>query len=239
MNNHSLTHVFLLVFFTFAIFFLKVPAVTAQSISVLGDIVASGKVSIKTSSGEWTPSEVTYPLLQNTSIMIDEGNVYVYFRDGSRAELSKDTLVSIDGYNSDYSMILEKGFMRYNVRPSTSLTVVTASTSNLIDNKKGTVPSIGCIWAKDRVTETKSTKGNILVDITGAGKTARLSSGKSIFIGDDANNKIYQPPANTCMEISAFLLLFSSGEKLARAGVIDLFTTTVILSKPFASSHGF
>ncbi|MEW6107708.1 MAG: polysaccharide biosynthesis/export family protein [Nitrospirota bacterium] len=197
--------VLILVTFIITNILLNIPAVSAQSVAILGEIKTGGSVFIRSSNGQWAPSGKTYPLLQDTAIRTDEGTASLYFRDGSRIDLSKDTTAVIGGSDYDYSVKLAKGIIAFNISPSASLTVSAGTAAVYANNKKGLVQKVGydnsqralgAVSVTDRGTEVRSISGKISVAISASG-TNPLLPGETIFIGSDGKYRVYKTQAIT------------------------------------------
>jgi hypothetical protein len=174
------------------------PYASAQSIRVLGEIRAEGTVLVSSSDGQWAPISASYPLLQSTSVRTADGVASIFFRDGSRISLYKDTFAVVDGSPGDYSVSLSKGVMAFNISSSASLSVATASGSITTLNKKSLVQKVsyeetgrvlGVISTGEKGTEVRSISGRLQVNIN-ASETMLIMAGESIFLGPDSGGHI-------------------------------------------------
>ncbi len=177
--------------------------VSAQSIAALGEVRTNGKVFIETTGKQWLSAPLTYPLLQNTGIRIDEGSAALYFKEGSRIDLSSNSLVVVDGSNSQYTVQMAKGILAFNMAPGATLTVQTASTSVSVNKKNPLVQKVsleksgrvlGVISSSEKGTEVRCISGRIAIDVTPA-ETKLLSSGESIFVDANSRYKVYNTQA--------------------------------------------
>lgn len=203
MKKQGIISLLILFFFSITNVLISVPVASAQGITVLGEIKTTGSVFIGSSDGQWTASGSSYPLLQDTAIRTEDGSASIYFKDGSRADLSKETMAIVSGSSADYSINLGKGIIAFNISPSASLSVITASTSISVNNRKGLVQKVsyekqgrvlGVVSVTDKGTEVRSISGRIMVS-TSASESKLISSGESIFIGSDNNYRVYKTQA--------------------------------------------
>ena len=195
-RTYTLTSYFLILVFSLV----NIAGVSAQSISVLGEIKSSGKVFIGLSNGQWSSALPTYPLLENTAIRTEDGNASISFRDGSRVDLSRDTVATITGSSADYVINLAQGVIAFNISPSSSLSVSTPTASISVNSKNGLVQKVGyekstrvlgVISATEKGTEVRNISGKILVSSSATGSKT-LSTGESILMGHDGNYKVYK-----------------------------------------------
>jgi len=199
MTLKNIVAVLLLAAFSFSV----IAPASAQSIAVLGEIKANGKVFIASSNGQWLSAPATYPLLQNTGIKTEEGSAALYFKEGSRIDLSKNSLAVVDGSGSNYTVLMSKGILAFNMAPGASLSVQTASASVSINKKSSLVQKVsleksgrvlGIISTTEKGTEIRSISGRIVIDVTPT-VTKLISSGESIFVDANSNYKVYNTQA--------------------------------------------
>ena len=142
----------------------------------------------------------TYPLLQDTGIRTEDGSASIFFKDGSRVDLSRDTIVSIAGEAPNYTMHLAKGVIAFSIKPISSLSVSTPSASISVNSKDNIVQKVGyekssrvlgVISSNEKGTEVRSISGRILVASSTAG-TKTLVTGESMLVGPDSNYKVYK-----------------------------------------------
>lgn len=199
MRLKNTAAVFLLLSFSF----ITIAPVSAQSIAVLGEVKASGKVSIESTAGQWISAPATYPLLQNTGIKTAEGSAALYFRDGSRVDLSMNSLAVVDGSGSQYTIQMSRGTLAFNMAPGASLSVMTASASVSVNKKNPLVQKVsmeksgrvlGVISSTDKGTEVRCISGRVAIDVTPV-ETKLLSSGESIFVDAGGKYKVYNTQA--------------------------------------------
>lgn len=196
MTSYFLILVFLLV---------NIAGVSAQNISVLGEIKSSGKVFIGSSSGQWSPAMPTYPLLENTALRTEDGSASIAFKDGSRVDLSRDTIATVSGRSADYIVTLAQGVIAFNMGPSSSLSVTTPAARITVNSKSDLVQKVGytkagrvlgVISATEKGTEVRNISGKILINDSTSG-TRTLTSGESILIGQDNTYKVYKTQSVT------------------------------------------
>lgn len=191
--------VLLLAAFSFS---LVAPA-SAQNITVLGEVRSYGKAFIASTTGQWISAPATYPLLQNTGIKTDDGSAGLYFKDGSRIDISKDSLAVVDGSSSQYTVQLSKGIAAFNVAPGSSLSLQTPSASVSVNKRSALVQKVsmetsgralGVISATDKGTEVRCISGRIAIDVTPT-ETKLISSGESIFVDANSSHKVFNTQA--------------------------------------------
>jgi len=202
-TSMSMRRAVISVFVLITLSFVFIGAVSAQSINVLGEVRATGEVFIESSNGQWLSAPSSYPLLQNTGIKTGNGSASLFFKDGSRVDIAKDSLALVDGSPSQYSMQLSKGILAFNIMPSASLTVQTP-TAVISANKKSspvqmvsaekTGRVLGVISASEKGTEIRSISGRLAVDGS-ASETKMISTGESLFIDANSNYNIYKTQA--------------------------------------------
>jgi hypothetical protein len=229
-------------YFLLAVFSLvNITGASAQTVAVLGELQSTGKVSIKSPADKWTPAMPTYPLLQGAGIRTEEGSTSVFFKDGSRVDLSRDTIVSISGEMRDYSIHLAKGVIAFSIRPLTSLSVSTPSAGISVNSKDGIVhkvghnekssPVLGIIAANEKGTEVRNISGRITVTSSAAGRKT-LVTGESMLVGSDSGYEVYKTqgvgaayPGEKGLTIPEGALLFvgtTAGEGLIIYGLNDI-----------------
>jgi len=180
--------------------FCTIAGVSAQNVPVLGEMQSTGKVFIGSSSGKWSPAVQTYPLLQDTGIRTEDGRSSIFFRDGSRVDLSRDTIVSISGETPDYTIHLAKGIIAFSMTSASSLAVSTPSATISVNSNAHVVQKVGyekasrilgVISATEKGTEVRSISGKI--EVTSSATAVRtVSTGESIFVGTDNSSRIYK-----------------------------------------------
>ena len=180
--------------FGLAIILSAMPSTAAQRVGVLGEIRTEGTVLVGSSGGQWTAVTSGHPLLPATSLRTEDGIASIYFKDGSRISLSKDTAAVFEGSAGDYSVSLSKGVMAFNIGPAASLSVTTPTGSISTRNKNSIVQKVsyekdgriqGIISTSEKGTEVRSVSGSLQVNIN-ASDTKLVSAGESVFIGPDS-----------------------------------------------------
>ncbi|MDP2157840.1 MAG: FecR domain-containing protein [Nitrospirota bacterium] len=199
MTHKNIIAIVLLAAFSFSI----IAPVSAQSIAALGEVRTNGKVFIETTGKQWLSAPSTYPLLQNTGIKTEEGSASLYFKDGSRIDLSKNSLAVVDGSGSHYTVQMAKGILAFNMAPGASLSVQTASASVSVNKKNALVQKVsveksgrvlGVISSSEKGTEVRCISGRVAIEVTPT-ETKLLSSGESIFIDANSKYKVYNTQA--------------------------------------------
>lgn len=187
-------------FIVFIFLLVNVADVSAQNVSVLGEIQSSGEVFTGSSNSKWSHAMPTYPLLQDTGIRTEDGKASIFFKDGSRVDFSRDTIASITGEAPNYSIHLAKGVIAFNITPAASLSVSTPSASISVNSRGGHIQKVGyeksgrvlgVISTTEKGTEVKNISGKILVSASSTG-SRQLASGESMLVGPDSNYKVYK-----------------------------------------------
>jgi hypothetical protein len=219
-----------------AFLFIHINAASAQSVNVIGEVKASGKVFIESSSGQWLPAPATYPLLQNTGIKTDDGSASIFFKDGSRVDIAKNSIALVDGSASQYSIQLNKGIVAFNITASSSLTVQTPSASISANRSSSLVQKVsieksgrvlGVISATEKGTEIRSISGRIMVDITPS-EAKLISTGESIFIDTNSKYNVYKTQAvSQGSTAPSPVVAGASGETIGQVVVVGVFVTAV------------
>jgi FecR protein len=187
-------------FIVFIFLLVSIAGVSAQNVSVLGEIQSSGEVFIGSSNGKWSPAMSTYPLLQDSGIRTEDGRASIFFKDGSRVDFSQDTIASITGEAPNYSIHLAKGVIAFNVTTASSLSVSTPSANISVNSRDGLVQKVGyekpgrvlgVISATEKGTEVRNISGKILVSASATG-SRQLVSGESVLVGPNSTYKVYK-----------------------------------------------
>jgi hypothetical protein len=178
--------------------------VSAQAIMALGELNAKGEVFVGSSDGKWTPSGSTYPLLQNTAIKTKDGLASLFLIDGSRIDLSKETIAVVDGNPADYTMKLSKGIIAFNVMSASSFTVTSPSSIVLIGKSTDVLHKVsvknegrvlGVIIVNDKGTEIRSIAGTMTVSTNNA-VIKQIATGENMFVRADNTFKVYKTQAD-------------------------------------------
>ena len=210
---------------------------SAQSVDVLGDIKGSGEVFIASANGSWLPVKNTYPLIENTNIKTGCGTASLYFKDSSRADIGKESLASVAGSASDFSITLSTGTISFNMTGTAKLSIVTPSATVSVTAKNNPVQKvdlsgervIGAVAVTEKGTEVRSISGRIMVGVP-AGESRVVPTGESIFIGTDSSVRVYKTQAvanddddDTCKKAGAYWL---SGDKAIEYGILGVVGVT-------------
>lgn len=186
-------------FMLLAVFSLvNITGASAQTVAVHGEIQSTGKVFINSSTGQWSPAMPTYPLLHDTGIKTEDGIASILFKNGSRVDLSRNTVVSIASAQPGYIIELKEGVISFNITPSSSLSVSTASAGILARGGKEAV--IGNINMRGTCVEVKSFTGDIQITSSEAGPKL-LNTGENATFGNC--NPAAVPPAYSSAETTA------------------------------------
>ena len=219
--------------------FSGISGVYAQSVNVLGEIKSTGKVFIASSNGGWLPAKASYPILENTGIKTEDGTAALYFRDGSRADVSKNSIAAVGGSGSDFSIRLSKGVVAFNMTTMASLSVLTLASTVSVNVKNSPVQKVslskerflGAIAVSEKGTEVRSISGRIVVSVP-AGENRMISTGESIFIGADSSVRVYKTQAvaqnddNDNKKAGALWLVGDNGVAYGILGAVGVTTGT-------------
>jgi hypothetical protein len=198
MNNYCIRFISYFLFVVFSL--VNIAAVPAQTVAVLGELQTTGKVFISSSTNKWLPAMPTYPLLQDTGIRTEDGSASLFFKDGSRVDLSTDTVVSVSGGAPNYVLHLVKGVVAFSIKPVSSLSISTPSAAISVNSKDNLVQKVGyekssrvlgVVSSNEKGTEVRSISGRILVTSSSAG-TKTVVTGESMLVGPDSNFKVYK-----------------------------------------------
>lgn len=180
----------------FLSFIVSSTSVSAKEVMALGEIKATGMVSIESSVGKWVELRDAYPLLKSTKLKTNEGVVSITTKEGTRLDLSRNTEVSIDAAGNSYTLTLAYGTVSFNIMPSSEFIIITkAATISAGRQVAGhyslvagpgapRLPNIqGMVVSDSKGTLTRSNKGRI--NVSGKGFQAKaLDSGESFFVAD-------------------------------------------------------
>lgn len=218
--------------------FSGVSGVCAQSVDVLGEIKSTGKVFIASSNGGWLPAKASYPMLENTAIKTEDGTAALYFRDGSRADVSKNSIAAVGGSGSDFSIRLSKGVIAFNMTTMASLSVLTPASTVSVNVKSSPVQKVslskervlGALSVSEKGTEVRSISGRIVVSVP-AGENRIIATGESIFIGADRSVRVYKTQAvaqndDENKKAGAFWLMGDKGMEYGILGAVGVTTGT-------------
>lgn len=177
----------------------------AQTVPVLGEIRAMGRVFIEESRDKWRAAMPNYPLLQGTRLKTEDGTASLFFKDGSRIDLGKGTTALIGGSDGSYSMGLSKGLLAFNVNSLSSCTISTPSADIRAGRGKNVVQKVsageaermrGVISVSEKGTEVRVISGKLHVS-TSQTETGLVSAGENIIIGADRIARMYKTQAIT------------------------------------------
>ena len=175
----------------------NVQHVFAQDDLALGEMRIYGNVFIRSSTGNWMPAPSSYPILQNTVISTEKGSVSLYYKDGSRIELSESTRASLGRANSGNTVHLTKGKLAVNTSPGSSFIFSGGATDIVIKSsfgKGGVNPAerfLGVVSSGDKGVEVQSISGTASLKVNGS-MTKDIPSGSSIFVGANNKHNAYQ-----------------------------------------------
>ncbi len=192
--------------FSFIILFIIITSlfiVTEASASdtfAYGEISSSGDVTIESSTGKWIKMQQVYPLLKNTKLKTNEGVSFIYTKEGSKIDLSRNTEVSVESQIGNYKINLVTGTISFSISPSVSLAIITKDANISVPHQIGGNYSLvagpgaplikniqGIVILTKKGTYVRSISGEINVNAVGM-QTIVLNSGESLHIGDGVIN---------------------------------------------------
>lgn len=203
----------------------NIASLSAQTVPVLGEIKSRGQVFLSSSTGQWTPAMPTYPLLTDTGIKSEEGVAAILFKDGTKVDISRNSLASVAGTPLGHTMKLTQGVIAFNITPSSSLTISTAAVEVLAVG--GKEPVLGNITVRGTCVEVKS--------LTGELQTSSTTGKKHLASGEDALFGECTPAA---------MAGYSSGEETAKYLILSgmgLIVVDSLLKSPYilnVENHG-
>jgi hypothetical protein len=213
MNNFSkLISYFIIVIFSVV----NIASLSAQSVPVLGEIKSSGNVFISSSTGQWSPAMPTYPLLNDTGIKTEDGVASIFFKDGSKVDISKNSVVSVVSTPPGHTIKLTQGVISFNLTSSSSLAISALSADVLAIGGKD--PVFGNVIVRGNCVEVKSFTG--VVQVTSATGPKLLKSGENASFG----------------ECIAAAPVYSSGETTAKYVILSgmgLLIIDALLKSPY------
>ncbi len=180
--------------------------VSAKEAVALGEIKATGMVSIESSVGKWVELRDAYPLLKSTKLKTNEGVVSITTKEGARIDLSRNTELSIDAAGNSYTLTLAYGTVSFNIMPSAEFIIITKDATisagrqvagyySLVAGPGAPrLPNIqGMVFSDSKGTLTRSITGRI--NVSGKGFQAKaLDSGESFFASVEGEKS---PPGYT------------------------------------------
>lgn len=190
----------------FLSFIVSSTSVSAKEAIALGEIKATGMVSIESSVGKWVELRDAYPLLKSTKLKTNEGVVSITTKEGTRIDLSRNTEVSIDAAGNSYTLTLAYGTVSFNIMPSSEFIIITKDATisagrqvagyySLVAGPGAPrLPNIqGMVFSDSKGTLTRSITGRI--NVSGKGFQAKaLDSGESFFASVEGEKS---PPGYT------------------------------------------
>jgi hypothetical protein len=209
----------------------NIAGASAQNAAVLlGEIRSSGKVFILSSAGQWSPAMPAYPLLQNTGIRTEDGTASIFFKDGSRIDLSRNTIASITGEAPHYVIHVEKGSVAFSIAPSASLSLPELSADIVAGDIKDTV--VGSVSVAGTCLQVENITGKMNINSSSAGEQTLAAGQKASYGNCSPLVAKGNPKGNPA---------YPAGEITARNAVLALFGVgaTWVYFKAFASPSRF
>ena len=176
----------IIIFFMVTNSLVMIPSAAAENIKVLGQITMEGDVFIRSSNNVWErPINRSYPLIQGSALKTAKGKAALMFKDGSRAIISPETQVMIDGSSHDYMITIDKGTLFFNIGASALLTVKAASSSIYVNRKDNIVHKVGLRENSSRGKVIVTDKGVEVYNIQGViSASYGNSAAKSVLAGE-------------------------------------------------------
>ncbi len=169
------------------------------SISILGDVVGSGKAEMKTAFDRWIPiSGKTFPVIDGANLRSGDGMMSLIFRDSARMDVGKNSDIIVTGSRGNYVIDVKVGQIAFSVpkgipfsvKTPTS-TIQTKASSDMIqkvsfssqDDVKGIVTYDG------KGTKITAINGTLLVRSGLGVKLQTVSAGNAIYVeGKDSGS---------------------------------------------------
>ena len=179
--------------------------ILAQTVPVLGEMRTTGRVLIEESKGKWFTAMPNYPLLQDSNIKTEDGTASLYFKDGSRIDLGKNTTAVVGGSSGNYIIGLSKGLLAFNVSSLSSCSISTPSAGISMSREKNLLQKVsfektervlGFISVSEKGTEVRAISGKLYVSISQS-ESRLVSAGEGVTIGPDRIPRIYKTQAVT------------------------------------------
>lgn len=173
-------------------FFYTQIAFSFESTIILGDIVASGNVEIKTTSGNWQSiTNRSYPIVSGAHLKSGDGRMSITMKDGTRLEAGKGSEIIINGERGKYSVNLSKGPMGFSVQKGVYLSVSTPNAIVHTNESAGHVQKVvmskkdninGIIFVDSKGTKVIAVSGSFIVKDANASNVQMLSAGKAVHV---------------------------------------------------------
>lgn len=183
--------------------FISISQASAQSVLAVGEARMKGKSYLKSAGEQWIAAPSTYPVLQDTAIRNEEGSADVYFRDGSRVAISRNSEAVISGSLNQYLINLVRGSVAFAIAPGASLSVGAGSASVTINGNKKIVRKVshetpghirGLVTLGKSGIEVRSISGTVSVAVNDAA-VRDLNAGEAMVIGPDNTYKVLMAQA--------------------------------------------
>ncbi len=206
------------------------------SISVLGDVIGSGKVEMKTAFEKWVPiSGKTFPVIDGANLRSGDGMMSLIFRDSVRMEVGKNSDIVVTGSRGNYVIDVNKGQIAFSVPKGISFsvrtptsTIQTKGATDLIqkaslssqDDVKGVVTYDG------KGTRVTAINGTLVVKSGLGVKLQTVSAGDAIYIeGKDSGRVInVQTPQTTDEGVNPWIVGGIIAGPPAAYGITRLFS---------------
>lgn len=136
------------------------------SISILGDVVGSGRAEMKTAFDKWiSVSGKTYPVIDGANLRSGDGMMSLILRDAVRIEVGKKSEITVSGSRGNYSVNVTGGQIAFSVPKGISFSVKTPT--SIVQTKASTD-----LIQKVSLTSQDDVKGIVTYDGKGTRVTA-------------------------------------------------------------------
>lgn len=170
-------------------------------LNVIGDVVADGKAEMKAAFNKWIPIKgKSYPIADGTQLKTSDGKLSVVLRDGVRIEIAKNSLVTISGSRSSYSINLDNGSLGFSVPHGVDFSVVTRTSTVTVPSAEGLIKKVsmeatenttGVVIYDGKGTKVMSVSGRLLVKSALGEKSQVVDAGKAFYVaGSDAGYRV-------------------------------------------------
>ncbi len=169
------------------------------SISVLGDVVGSGRSEMKAAFNNWiSVSGKTFPVIDGASLRSGDGMMSLIFRDAVRMEVGKNTEVMVSGSRGDYVINVTTGQIAFSVPKGISFSVKTPTSSIQTKASNDLIQKVtfssqddvkGIVTYDGKGTRVTALNGNLMVRSGLGVQLQTVAAGNAIYVeGKDSGN---------------------------------------------------
>lgn len=146
-------------------------------LDIAGQVQGAGTASMRTSSGWINVSGKSYPVANGSNLVTgNDGGMTITLKNGSRLELGKNSEVVVSRYNGNYSVLVQRGTMAYDIPQSAQLAVNTVNTKMTLNAlSKG-------FLGEGKYTYVKSIAGDVRVSGSKGPGTSLVKAGETLRV---------------------------------------------------------